>query len=117
MSIISHTSCTKLHFGGKELEKRMREEKYMGSAKVGLKGQIVIPKEVRDMFDISPGDTLIVLADAERGIAIERFDTFNQIADAIFSGKAKELYPEHTEEDSISFAKSIKEMREGIDNE
>lgn len=89
----------------------------MGSAKVGPKGQIVIPKEVRDMFDISPGDTLIVLADKERGIAIERFDTFNQIADAIFSGNAKQLYPEHTEEDSISFAKSIKAIREGTDGE
>lgn len=45
------------------------------------------------------------------------FSTFNKIADAIFSGKAKELYPEHTEEDSISFAKKIKAMREGTDNE
>lgn len=99
------------------MKERINDEKYIGSAKVGAKGQIVIPKEVRDMFDISPGDTLIVLADAERGIAIERFSTFNQIADAIFSGKAKELYPEHSEEDSISFAKSIKTMKEVIDNE
>lgn len=89
----------------------------MGSAKVGLKGQIVIPKEVRDMFDIAPGDTLIVLADEKRGIAIERFDTFNQIADAIFSGKAKQLYPEHTEEDSIVFAKSIKSIKGETDDE
>lgn len=99
------------------MKKKIKDEKFIGSAKVGPKGQIVIPKEVRDMFDISPGDTLIVLADAEKGIAIERFSTFNQIADAIFSGKAKELYPEHTEEDSISFAKKIKAMREGTDNE
>lgn len=99
------------------MKEEIKDGKFMGSAKVGPKGQIVIPKEVRDMFDISPGDTLIVLADAERGIAIERFDTFNQIADAIFSGKAKQLYPEHTEEDSISFAKSIKAVREGIDDE
>ena len=99
------------------MKEEIKDGKFMGSAKVGPKGQIVIPKEVRDMFDISSGDTLIVLADAERGIAIERFDTFNQIADAIFSGKAKQLYPEHTEEDSISFAKSIKAMREEIDHE
>ena len=103
--------------GGEDLKEQIKDGKFMGSAKVGPKGQIVIPKEVRDMFDISPGDTLIVLADAERGIAIERFDTFNQIADAILSGKAKQLYPEHTEEDSISFAKSIKATKEGIDGE
>ena len=104
-------------FGGENLKGKLKGEKYIGPAKVGTKGQIVIPKEVRDMFDISPGDTLIVLADAERGIAIEKFDTFNQIADAIFSGKSKELYPEHAEADSITFAKSIKAMREEIENE
>lgn len=37
-------------------------EKYMSSVKVGPKGQIVIPKEIRDMFQISPGDTLLILA-------------------------------------------------------
>lgn len=105
------------NFGGEKMKEKMKDDKYIGSAKVGPKGQIVIPKEVRDMFDISPGDTLIVLADAEKGIAIERFSTFNQIADAIFSGKAKELYPEHSEEDSISFAKSIKAMKEEVENE
>ncbi len=103
--------------GGEDLKAEIKNGKFMGSAKVGLKGQIVIPKEVRDMFDIAPGDTLIVLADEKRGIAIERFDTFNQIADAIFSGKAKQLYPEHTEEDSIVFAKSIKSIKGETDDE
>ena len=45
-------------------------EKYMGSVKVGPKGQIVIPKEVREMFQISPGDSLMLLADAEKGICL-----------------------------------------------
>ena len=99
------------------MKAEIKNGKFMGSAKVGPKGQIVIPKEVRDMFDIAPGDTLIVLADEKRGIAIERFDTFNQIADAIFSGKAKQLYPEHTEEDSIVFAKSIKSIKGETDDE
>ncbi len=75
------------------MNKKTSEDKYMGSVKVGPKGQIVIPKEVRDMFDISPGDTLILLADVQRGIAIERYDVFSKIADAIFAGKAREIYP------------------------
>jgi AbrB family looped-hinge helix DNA binding protein len=99
------------------MKQKSNEDKYMGSVKVGPKGQIVIPKEVRDMFGISPGDTLIVLADAEKGIAIERFDTFNRIADAIFSGKSKELYPEHTEEECVSFAETIKTFKEESNNE
>ena len=37
---------------------------------VGAKGQIVIPKEMRDLFDIRPGDKLLLLGDAAQGIAI-----------------------------------------------
>lgn len=91
---------------------KMKEGKYMGSAKVGPKGQIVIPKEVRDMFGIESGDTLIILADAEKGIAIEQFDTFNKIADAIFSGNAKEVYPDNSPEETIEFAQAIKAIQE-----
>lgn len=84
--------------------------KYMSSVKVGPKGQIVIPKEVRDMFGIESGDTLILLADAQKGIAIERMGIFSKIADAILSGKGKEIYPEQSEEDSLTFAKEIKKI-------
>ena len=86
------------------------EGKYMGSVKVGSKGQIVIPKEVRDMFKIDPGDTLILLADAKKGIAIERMSVFNKIADAILNGQAKEIYPDQSEDDSVIFAKEIKDI-------
>lgn len=52
-----------------------KEERYfMASVKIGPKGQIVIPKEAREMFDIEPGDTLVLLADKKRGIAMQTPD-------------------------------------------
>lgn len=44
--------------------------KYAWVATVGAKGQIVIPKEARELFDIKPGDSLLLLGDVDRGIAI-----------------------------------------------
>lgn len=58
--------------------------KFMSSVKVGEKGQIVIPKGARDMFDIKPGDTLVLLADIERGIAIVKGDLLRQFSDEVF---------------------------------
>ena len=46
------------------------EGKYAWTATVGEKGQIVIPKQARDIFGIKPGDTLLLLGDDKRGIAI-----------------------------------------------
>ena len=46
------------------------EGKYAWTATVGEKGQIVIPKQAREIFGIKPGDTLILLGDEKRGIAI-----------------------------------------------
>ena len=43
---------------------------HLWTVTVGSKGQIVIPKQAREIFDINPGDNLIILADIERGIAI-----------------------------------------------
>ena len=94
------------------MKSKAKGDKFMGTAKVGPKGQIVIPKEVRDMFDINPGDTLVVLADGSKGIAIERYGTFAKIAEAIFAGKAKEIYPDETEEASMDFANAIREVGE-----
>ena len=54
------------------------------TATVGAKGQIVIPREAREMFDIKPGDTLILLGDPQRGIAIPPKATFGQWFGAIF---------------------------------
>lgn len=94
-----------------------KDGKYMGSVKVGPKGQIVIPKEVRDMFSIESGDTLILLADAQKGIAIERMGVFDKIADAILDGRSKEIYPEHNEKDSLIFAEEIKKLNKDKEGE
>ena len=58
--------------------------KYAWTVKVGEKGQFVIPKEARDIFNIKPGDTLIVLADEKQGIAIPPKHTFAALAEGIF---------------------------------
>ena len=50
--------------------------KYAWTATVGEKGQIVIPKQARDVFGIKPGDTLLLLGDEERGIAIPNKGAF-----------------------------------------
>ena len=58
--------------------------KYAWSVTVGAKGQIVIPKEAREVFGIAPGDTLLLLGDEKRGIAIPPKDLFAQINCHIF---------------------------------
>ena len=61
------------------------EGKYAWTVKVGEKGQFVIPKEARDVFNIKPGDTLIVLADIDKGIAIPPKNMFANLMDTIFN--------------------------------
>ena len=46
-----------------------------GMTKVGEKGQIVIPAKARKIFDIHPGDNLILLGDESQGIAIIKENT------------------------------------------
>lgn len=58
-----------------------------GTVKVGEKGQIVIPKEARDIFNIKSGDTLLVLGDVEQGIAIVKDDVLKKFAESILSAK------------------------------
>jgi len=59
---------------------KLPKGKHMATVKVGEKGQIVIPKEIRDMFEIEPGDILLLLADEKRGIAIVEYDGLAQVA-------------------------------------
>ena len=53
--------------------------KYAWTATVGEKGQIVIPKQARDIFGIKPGDTLLLLGDEQRGIAIPPKGAFTEL--------------------------------------
>lgn len=57
-----------------------KDERYfMSSVRLGPKGQIVIPKEARAMFGLEPGDTLVLLADKKKGIALQTTDKLNPL--------------------------------------
>ncbi len=75
--MIVHTN----HTGG--IDMNIHEGKYAWIVKIGEKGQFVIPKEAREMFDFQPGDEILVLGDIERGIAIlpkaKQQDTIKQV--------------------------------------
>ncbi|MBQ9551420.1 MAG: AbrB/MazE/SpoVT family DNA-binding domain-containing protein [Clostridia bacterium] len=60
--------------------------KYAWTATVGEKGQIVIPKQARELFGIRPGDTLLLLGDEKRGIAIVQKESFTALYEAVFGG-------------------------------
>lgn len=66
------------------------EGKYTWTAVVGEKGQIVIPKKAREIFGIKPGDTLLLLGDAERGIAIPPKGAFSELFGIAYGEKGGE---------------------------
>lgn len=69
--------------------KSMKKEKFIWTAKVGDKGQIVIPKEARDVFNINTGDNLILLGDINRGIAIAKYEDYMDFAEQILQSTTK----------------------------
>lgn len=56
------------------MTKEFPEGKYMTTVKIGPKGQIVVPKEVRDMFGFKPGDSVLLMADKSSGVALQPFE-------------------------------------------
>ena len=70
-------------------QKEIPVGKYAWTATVGEKGQIVIPKQARELFGIRPGDTLILLGDEQFGIAIPPKAEFDRLGDRIFGGGEK----------------------------
>lgn len=73
--------------GGKHILGMTKGNHIFGTAKVGDRGQIVIPKEARRFFGISPGDTLLILGDEKSGIVITKPEVLNSIADEILGKK------------------------------
>ena len=77
--------------GGKHiLGKAANARRVFGTAKVGDRGQIVIPKEARELFGIQPGDTLLILGEEETGLIVSRPETLNDLADKLLNNVKKE---------------------------
>lgn len=69
------------HAKGKTHSRRYAKGKHIfGTVRIGDKGQIVIPKEARQVFGLSPGDSLLVLGDEENGIVLARSEVLNGVA-------------------------------------
>ncbi|MFE0596201.1 helix-turn-helix domain-containing protein [Paenibacillus lactis] len=69
---------------------RPKGKHMFGMVKVGDRGQIVIPKKARDLFDIRPGDRLVVLGDEAQGIAILKSEGLLQFAEEILQSQNDE---------------------------
>ncbi|MBQ1168574.1 MAG: AbrB/MazE/SpoVT family DNA-binding domain-containing protein [Bacteroidales bacterium] len=59
-----------------------------GVVKVGDKGQIVIPRDALNIYDIKPGDALLVLGD-QKGIALVKTEIFQSAIDQVMEGLSK----------------------------
>jgi AbrB family looped-hinge helix DNA binding protein len=82
--------CGKEDFVSTEIAPREGKTKHLfGSVKVGERGQIVIPKEAREIFAIKQGDILLVLGDVERGIALVKADALQEFARQILDSASK----------------------------
>lgn len=66
------------------------EGKFLATVKIGPKGQIVIPKDVRDMFSLQTGDSLILMADKGQGIALQPFSYAETFWNAVKNIKGDE---------------------------
>ena len=103
--------------GGKHILGKAKRHIF-GTAKVGEKGQIVIPKEVRAMFGLEPGDSLILLADRERGIALQSSSYYDSFVRAVFDQGAQAATPDVPEAETKVFASALeRELKKRGDGE
>ena len=63
------------------------KNRVFGTARVGERGQIVIPQEARRFYGISPGDTLLILGNESSGLVVTRPEGLNRLADEILGNK------------------------------
>ena len=64
--------------------KKVSDDRFIVSVKVGPKGQITIPVEARKMFDIKESDTLMVMGDKDKGIALIKDEKFYTLMGGLF---------------------------------
>ena len=75
--------------GGKHILGKQSTQRVFGTAKVGDRGQIVIPKEARELFNIKPGDTLLILGEENKGLIVSRPELLTDLANQIFKSEEK----------------------------
>ena len=76
--------------GGKHILGKQNTHRVFGTAKVGDRGQIVIPKEARELFGIKPGDTLLILGETDTGLIVSRPEILNDLANQILNNVKNE---------------------------
>ncbi len=74
--------------------KSFNKNRFVVSVRVGPKGQITVPAEARKLFDIQEGDTLVMMGDLKRGIALLKADAFYKMMGGVF--------PDESDQDSES---------------
>ena len=76
--------------GGKHVLGMNKARHIFGTARVGDRGQIVIPKDAREFYNIKPGDTLLILGDEENGMIVTKPEALSDLAAKILSQIGKE---------------------------
>ena len=75
---------------GKHVLGMKKARHIFGTAKVGDRGQIVIPKDAREFYGIHPGDTLLILGDEENGMIVTKPEVLSSLAEKILDQIGKE---------------------------
>ena len=82
---------------GKHILGKGNSQRVFGTAKVGDRGQIVIPKDAREFYGIKPGDTLLILGDEENGMIVTKPEILSTLAAKILGQIGREESTNHDE--------------------